>query len=101
MDKKTIASVALTPSNVKWPVIRSPTWRRSPSLSMKSRGVSPGDQGSWTAVDVLRDRLDRLDVPIVGGLPIGHGRHPIAVPTGTTATLDADEGTLTVTSAVR
>jgi muramoyltetrapeptide carboxypeptidase len=63
--------------------------------------TSPGDHGGWTALDVLRDRLGRLGVPILGGLPLGHGSHPIAVPVGTTATLDADAGTLTVTSAVR
>lgn len=61
---------------------------------------SPGDQGDWTAIDVLRDRLNRLDVPILGGLPIGHGDSPIAVPVGTPATLDADAGTLTIQSAV-
>lgn len=52
--------------------------------------------GDWTVIDVLRDRLARLGVPILGGLPIGHGEHPVAVPVGTTATLDADAGTLTV-----
>jgi muramoyltetrapeptide carboxypeptidase len=62
--------------------------------------ASPGDQGSWTAIDVLRDQLSRLGVPILGGLPIGHGDNPIAVPVGTPAILDADAGTLTVTSAV-
>lgn len=57
-------------------------------------------QGSWTVLDVLRDRLGRLDVPILGGLPIGHGDHPLAVPIGTVATMDADAGTLTVDPAV-
>ncbi|HEU5187949.1 MAG TPA: LD-carboxypeptidase [Candidatus Saccharimonadales bacterium] len=57
-------------------------------------------QGSWTAIDVLRDRLGKWGVPILGGLPIGHGKNPIAVPIGTRATLDADAKTLTVESAV-
>ena len=54
-----------------------------------------------TEIDVLRDRLGRLGVPILGGLPIGHGDHPEAVPIGALATLDADHGTLTVDAAVR
>ncbi|MEZ5379248.1 MAG: LD-carboxypeptidase [Acidimicrobiales bacterium] len=54
----------------------------------------------WEAVEVLRDRLERLGVPILGGLPIGHGSNPVAVPLGTTATIDADPGTLVIESAV-
>lgn len=57
-------------------------------------------QGDWTVLDVLRDRIGRLGVPVLGGLPIGHGDHPLAVPIGTIATLDADAGTLTVEPAV-
>jgi muramoyltetrapeptide carboxypeptidase len=57
-------------------------------------------QGDWTAMDVLRDRLPRLGVPILGGLPIGHGDNPIAVPLGVMATLDADAGVLTVAAGV-
>lgn len=57
-------------------------------------------QGNWTVLDVLRDRLAKLDVPVLGGLSIGHGAHPMAVPIGTVATLDADAGTLLVSAAV-
>ena len=63
-------------------------------------GPDETTQGDWTAIDVLRDRLSLLGVPVLGGLPIGHGEAPIAVPVGTTATLDADSGTLTVESCV-
>jgi muramoyltetrapeptide carboxypeptidase len=61
---------------------------------------SPDDQGGWSAIDVLRDRLGGLGVPILGGLPIGHGEHPIAIPLGTMAELDADARSLTVAPAV-
>lgn len=61
-------------------------------------GPDATTQGDWTAIDVLRDRLSRFNVPILGGLPIGHGEHPRAVPLGTMATLDAESGTLTVAS---
>lgn len=55
----------------------------------------------WTIVDVRRDRLAPLGVPILGGLPLGHGANPVAVPVGTEAHLDADLGALTVSPAVR
>jgi muramoyltetrapeptide carboxypeptidase len=64
-------------------------------------GSNDGSFHDWTVIDVLRDRLQRLNVPILGGLPIGHGRQPIAVPIGTRAVLDANAGTLTVEAAVR
>jgi muramoyltetrapeptide carboxypeptidase len=55
----------------------------------------------WTVVDVLRDRLSALGVPVLGGLPLGHGPNAIAFPVGTEAVLDADRRTLTAVSAVR
>lgn len=54
-----------------------------------------------TEIDILRDRFAELDVPILGGLPIGHGANPVALPIGTRAVLDADGGTLTVAPGVR
>jgi muramoyltetrapeptide carboxypeptidase len=59
-----------------------------------------GESDGWTSIDVLRDRLSSFGVPILGGLPIGHGKEPMAVPIGTHAILDADGGTLTVVSSV-
>ena len=56
-------------------------------------------QGDWSVLDVLRDRLAKLDVPILGGLPIGHGSNPVAVPVGTMAELNADVGYLRIESA--
>ena len=51
-----------------------------------------------TVIDVLRDRLGVLGVPILGGLPLGHGADALAIPIGTEATLDADGRRLTVNS---
>ncbi|WP_431925790.1 S66 peptidase family protein [Micromonospora wenchangensis] len=59
------------------------------------------DGWATTVVDVLTDRLGDLGVPVLGGLPIGHGPGQLTVPVGTSATLDATAGTLTVTPAVR
>jgi muramoyltetrapeptide carboxypeptidase len=35
-------------------------------------------------------------VPIVHNLPLGHGEHLCTIPLGVTATVDADERTLTI-----
>jgi muramoyltetrapeptide carboxypeptidase len=50
----------------------------------------------WGAIDVLSDHLGRLGVPLLGGLPLGHGQSPRSVPIGCLAELDADAGVLTV-----
>jgi muramoyltetrapeptide carboxypeptidase len=53
-----------------------------------------------TVTEVLQDRLGVLGVPILGGLPLGHDPDPLAVPLGTTATIDTTAGTLTVAPGV-
>lgn len=55
------------------------------------------DRG-WTVLDVLADHAELLGVPVLGGLPVGHGRDARSVPLGTPAVLDADAGVLTVRS---
>jgi muramoyltetrapeptide carboxypeptidase len=50
--------------------------------------------GRLTIVDLLRDHLAPLGVPILGGLPIGHGRPALPVPVGMPAVLDADARSL-------
>lgn len=66
-------------------------------------GVAVGQFGDvesgtdrWTIADLLGDLLRRLSVSVLGGLPFGHGPNPATVPIGTTATIDADAGTLVV-----
>lgn len=63
--------------------------------------TDPTTDVNCTEIDILRDRFAQLDVPILGGLQVGHGKNPIAVPIGTMATLDADAGTLVVSAAVK
>ncbi|TDC84469.1 LD-carboxypeptidase [Micromonospora sp. KC606] len=59
------------------------------------------DGWDTTVVDVLAERLGDLGVPVLGGLPIGHGPSQLTVPVGTPAVLDATAGTLTITPAVQ
>ncbi len=54
----------------------------------------------WNLVDVLKDRLGSLDVPVLGGIDAGHGPDLLSLPLGPTAVLDTEAGTLTVESAV-
>ncbi len=53
-----------------------------------------------TVEEVIADRLGDLGVPVLGGLPIGHGPGHLSVPLGVPATLDAAGGQLTVDPAV-
>ena len=43
---------------------------------------------------VLRDHLDRLDLPVLGGLPIGHGKRPVTIPFGAHVRLDHEAMTV-------
>ncbi|WP_203700901.1 S66 peptidase family protein [Asanoa iriomotensis] len=49
---------------------------------------------------MLLDRLGDLGIPVLDGLPIGHGPGQLSVPVGALATLDATEGILSVEAAV-
>lgn len=44
--------------------------------------------GGITIIDLLRDHLAHLNVPILGGLPLGHGKNPLSVLIGSMAFLD-------------
>jgi muramoyltetrapeptide carboxypeptidase len=59
------------------------------------------DGWAVSVADVLAERLGDLGVPVLGGLPVGHGADQLTVPVGVPATLDVDAGTLTVEPAVR
>ncbi|MBL7258731.1 S66 peptidase family protein [Paractinoplanes lichenicola] len=52
-------------------------------------------------VEVLREQLTTLGVPVLGGLPIGHGDEQVAVGLGVRARLDTEAGTLVVDPAVK
>lgn len=60
-----------------------------------------GAPGTWTISELLRDRLGDLGVPVLGGLPLGHGTGQLTIPLGVRATIDTTAGTLTAEPAVR
>lgn len=61
-----------------------------------ARGPTP----SPSVDEVLRERLGTLGVPILAGLPVGHGRDVLTLPLGVRATVDADAGQLEVSPGV-
>ena len=52
--------------------------------------------GKYNIIDVLKGHLHALEVPILGGLPLGHGDDPQSVLVGAPATLDAGTGRLQI-----
>ncbi|WP_286181587.1 LD-carboxypeptidase [Rhizobium sp. ICMP 5592] len=50
----------------------------------------------FSVIDILREHLDVLGVPVLGGLPLGHGRSPVSALIGAVAELDAETGTLMI-----
>jgi muramoyltetrapeptide carboxypeptidase len=63
-------------------------------------GKHSGELQELSLEDVLEELLLPLGVPVIAGLPIGHGKHHATVPLGAMATLDADAGTLVVDEVV-
>jgi muramoyltetrapeptide carboxypeptidase len=59
------------------------------------------DGWGTSIVDVLTEQLGAVGVPVLGGLPVGHGRDQLSVPLGVPATIDVSTGTLAVEPAVR
>lgn len=51
-------------------------------------------------IAVVADRLTDLGIPVLGGLPVGHGQDQRTVPFGVPAVLDVAAGTLTAEAAV-
>jgi muramoyltetrapeptide carboxypeptidase len=79
-------------------------WRMSGALS-NVRGIAlgsfsrcepPPNVPSFSVEEVLRDRLGDLGIPIVSNLPFGHEAPNAALPVGVLATLDADQGILSL-----
>jgi muramoyltetrapeptide carboxypeptidase len=55
--------------------------------------------GTFSTEEVYRQHLEPLGVPVMIGLPCGHGRHLASLPLGAPARLDADAGSLTTLEA--
>lgn len=67
-----------------------------PHIEQKPSGYTQ----SLSVEDVLEELLEPLGIPVLVGLPVGHGKHHATVPFGALATLDAGAGTLEVEEVV-
>lgn len=47
-------------------------------------------EGEFTVFDVFREHLEPFAVPVLGGLPLGHGSEALCIPIGLPVLLDAD-----------
>ncbi|NMG05428.1 LD-carboxypeptidase [Brasilonema sp. UFV-L1] len=69
---------------------------RGIALGSFSRCEAPPNVPSFSVEEVLRDRLGDLNIPIVSNLPFGHEAPNAALPVGVLATLDAEQGILSL-----
>ena len=84
------------------------TQLRNAGLFDEVAGIVVGDiKTKWSggiaelsAEDIVEEVLGPLGVPLIFGLPVGHGKHHATVPLGALATLDAGAGTLVVEEVV-
>ena len=67
---------------------------RGIALGRFSRCKAPSDFPSWTVEEVLRDRLQDLEIPIVADLPFGHDGTNASLLVGRPVLLDGDRGRL-------
>lgn len=54
----------------------------------------PGERPSATITEVLEERLGDLGVPVLSGLPVGHGPDQLPLPHGARVRMDAEAGTV-------
>jgi muramoyltetrapeptide carboxypeptidase len=64
------------------------------ALGRFSRCDAPVGTNSWSVKEVLSDRLQDLNIPIVAELPFGHDGVNAALPVGQWVQLDAEQGIL-------
>ena len=84
-------------------------WRMSGALK-HLKGIALGrfsrcepypGTSSWTVAEVLRDRLEDLNIPLIYDLPFGHDGVNAALPVGQIVDLDGDTGVLSWSNFVR
>jgi muramoyltetrapeptide carboxypeptidase len=77
------------------------TWQQAGLLAQPSaivlgafRDAEPGPD-AVTVEQVLRERLGRLPIPVLSGVPAGHIEDNLELPLGATVEVDSARGTLT------
>ncbi len=72
-------------------------WQRAAGIAFgESVGCGPSNPENPSLVAMLKDKLGKLSIPVVYGLPLGHGARKATVPEGVQASLDAEQGILSI-----
>jgi muramoyltetrapeptide carboxypeptidase len=58
-------------------------------------GCNSEESGSQSLIDVLKDRLGNLGIPVIYGLSFGHIRDQFTLPVGIKTELDTEKATMT------
>lgn len=75
-------------------------WQKAAGLVIgESVGCEPSNPENPSLLAVLRDKLGKLSIPVLYGLPLGHGERKATVPEGIRASLDAEQGILSIEEA--
>ncbi len=61
------------------------------------KGCEPEDEHSFTLMEVLKDRMKRLQLPSAYGFPIGHIKNQCTLAIGKEVQVDIKDGTLKIT----
>jgi len=69
---------------------------RGVALGRFSQAEVPAGYPSFSLLELMRDRLGDLGIPVVADLPFGHDGENAALPCGAIATIDAEAGTLAI-----
>jgi len=76
-----------------------PPSRLASAKNCEDPEAKPGGEFRQSLQEVFRERLQPLGIPVVLGLPFGHGKFNATLPVGGRATLDAVSGDLILASA--
>ncbi|MGE5653787.1 MAG: S66 peptidase family protein [Bacillota bacterium] len=75
-------------------------WQRAVGLIVgETVGCEPSNPENPSLMAVLKDKLGRLPIPVLYGLPLGHGDRKATIPEGIRASLDAEQCLLSIEEA--
>ncbi|MGF7184589.1 muramoyltetrapeptide carboxypeptidase [Desulfitispora alkaliphila] len=66
------------------------------SVNCRPREYMPSFSSTFNIEEILVQKVEKLNVPAIYGMTIGHGKHQATLPLGVKATLDADQGHLLI-----
>ena len=68
-------------------------------VNLKPLTVPEGVESGLSIEEILDEVLAPLGIPVIGNVPVGHGKHMVTIPLGARARLDADAKALEILEA--